>query len=163
MNEKQKQAFNDQILLLPKAFQDAISESKWEERVINVGEKAGLYLDQTDELISEVALVLSGLIEEIDFRKRVVDRLMIDYDKADELIRALNHEVFEPLEASVRAKTENKDLQFTSKTIGVPTQVQAPSVQQFTTGVFKVAPEKYSVKTLDTQKPSGDPYREPIE
>lgn len=161
MNEEQKKAFNDQVALLPRPFQEAIQKSGWEQRVVTVGDKIGLHLDQIDELITEVALVLSGLTTEDGFRERIVEHLMIQHDVADEIIRILNHEVFEPIEADVRTKTENKEPQFTSTTNVIAPQ--APTVQKFTTGVFKVAPEKYSVKTLDTQKPAGDPYREPIE
>lgn len=163
MNDDQKKAFNDQVALLPKPFQEAIAESHWEEHVVTVGTKASLYLDQIDELISEVALVLSGLIDEDTFRSRLVEELVINYDKADELIRALNHEVLEPVEALVQSKTQNKEPQFTPAQPTTASSVATPMpTQQFTTGVFKVAPEKYSVKSLETKK-NIDPYHEPIE
>lgn len=165
MNEQQKAEFEKNVALLPKAFQDAIHESHWEGKIIEVGEKQGLYYDQIDTVIAEVALVLAGLEQANNLDTNITQRVDLDNDKIDALLRALNHEVFEPIEESVRQKTEQKTPQF------VPTQTPSAATQQapvstttqVTTGVFKVAPEKYSIKSLDDKKPNVDIYREPIE
>lgn len=167
MNEEQKKEFEKNVALLPQAFQDAIKTSSWEEKVITVGQKQGLYYDQIDRVIAEVALVLAGLSRADELDMHIIQQTDIENDKVDELVRALNHEVFEPIEESVRQKTAQSQPQFSpiapTATPMSALETPASTTQQVTTGVFKVPPEKYQVKSLDAEKKAADPYREPIE
>jgi len=169
MNESQQQAFEQQLNLMAPAFQEAIRAVPWEAKTMAIGQKHKLYLDQVDELVTEVALMLVGLTSSDDFAKRIREELLIDYDMANNLVRELNLEVLDhvlevaqqktPSEApqAVPVQTVNPLENATVAPMSSATPSSQPSImEQVTSGVFKVAPEKTTITSLD-------PYREPLE
>ncbi len=151
MNEEQKKAFIEQLALLPISLQQAVFESDWEEKVIAIGHKTKLYYDQIDELLSETALVLTGLVAAEEFEDRLIDTLMLDdLNKARELVRQINLEIFNNIQESMKQETSAEKNQFTKNQPAPLTQeTEVPNV-------FKINPEKHVLKNID-------PYHEPID
>ncbi len=152
MNEDQKKAYEDRLNLLPQVYQEVIRSYPWEERVISIGNDKKLYLDQVDGLLAEVALVLVGLTGADDFRSELLSHMIVEDDKVDELIQALNVQIFNPITDTIQKRTSEVQPQFES----APKNTQAASTA---TGVFKIAPESYSTSEAHPQ----DPYHEPID
>lgn len=172
MNEDQNKAFEDQLDLLPQAYQEVVRSYPWEERTISVGRDAGLYLNDIEDLTAEVALVLVGITQPEDFHSTLVSRLMISDEKASEVERGLNLMLFNPIREAVQKRTlQNQDQFMSAPSTGMDlAKAPAQTPETPTSSVFKVAPEKYSVSTTPTpqtqkklQRNPIDPYREPIE
>lgn len=155
MNEEQKQAFEEQLNALPETYQEVVRSYPWEERVISIGTGQKLYLDQVDDLAAEVALALVGITEPDDMKNELIDRLLIDATKAESLVRALNLEIFTPIQEIMQQKTSAVAPQFEGKN-------DAAADSPKPGAVFKIAPEKYSLQNEKKEK-NTDPYREPIE
>ncbi len=159
MNEQQKQAFENQLNQIPPMYRDAIRAVPWEAKTIEIGQKHKLFINQIDELMSEVALVLVGLVTGEVFRKRVADKLDIEYELADELIRELNLEIFE----RVREIVKNATPPAAPQSVPIQTNTVTSTAPQFFQGVTKVAPEKHTITSLEKKPINIDPYHEPIE
>ena len=158
MNEDQKKAFEHALDQLPIAYQEAIRAYPWEERVVSIGTANKLYLNQIDHLTADVALVLAGLADADEFKDAIIDRIMLDDRLADELVRALNLEIFIPIREAVQKKTGAVQSQFKES-------ARSSSPQPTVNTVFKVLPEKYTFtqNAKKESRESGDPYREPID
>jgi len=152
MNEDQKKAYEDRLNLLPQVYQEVIRSYPWEERVISIGNDKKLYLDQVDGLLAEVALVLVGLTGADDFRTELLSHMIVDDEKVDELIQALNVQIFNPITESIQKRTSEVQPQFEA----APKKILANDAPA---SVFKIAPESYSTSEAKPQ----DPYHEPID
>ena len=107
MNEQQlqekalKEVLLEQYKKLPKVLQNAITSVKTGEIVQSIGKKHDLHIDQIGELIDETWLVLLGIVRSSDFVGDLKIRLTIDEQKAREITKDINEQIFNEVKSAL--------------------------------------------------------------
>ncbi len=91
---------------LPKAVQDLVFDSAWEERTAEIAKKYSLNDTQADDLINTVLFVLIGLESPDTFLETIITDLGISRLLAEQIMEDLEVRVFEYALRTVEKKTE---------------------------------------------------------
>lgn len=94
MDEKEQNEIPEYIKTLPKAVQDIVFDSTWEERTTEIAKKYSLNQNQTDALINTVLFVLTGLEKPETFLQTIIIELGISQLMAVQIIEDLEIRVF---------------------------------------------------------------------
>lgn len=109
INQKQNQILEDQFSKLPPELRKAIADSAWEKKILAIGKRNGLHIDQLGVLQSELALAISGLIDFDEFFAEIQKRLSITSSVAQDVVDGANAEIFSVIRDRLKYYLENKD------------------------------------------------------
>lgn len=138
---------------LPKVVQDFMGSEETIDKILDIGKKYNLHIDQLSILNEEVSLVLHGLERNTNFNYNLRKYLGLSEDIANLITYDLNQEIF----SKIRGEIEK---------MSSPQQI----FDQKMGGVVNVPKQEVEVKTQTgdnenketSGKPARDPYREPI-
>lgn len=82
---------------LPPPLRDHMMSVENSERIFETGKKFGLTIEQIGFLAEESGYVVLGLTHPKDFVSHVSEHLHIDMEKAKNIAREINHQIFFPL------------------------------------------------------------------
>jgi hypothetical protein len=149
-----KEQYKKQYSVLPPVIKDFMAKEETIEKILDIGKKYNLHIDQLQILNEEVGLVLHGLEKPGNFINNLRKYLGLSEDIANLITYDLNQQIF----AEIRGELE--------KLSSSPQQM----FDQKMGGVMNVPKQEVEVKTQTGDntvegtvvKPARDPYREPI-
>jgi len=100
---------------LPRTLQEAIHASSWERKILNIGRKHGLHVDQLEILQTELSLAVLGLIPRDEFVREVAREAEITKENMSKIIEDINSEIFAPIREYLKEHMEP---------VGAPSQEQ---------------------------------------
>lgn len=97
-----EQQIKEKFESLPKDVQEAITSSEMEERIFEIAKKNGIQIDESVELVRITGLVMLGLESKSEFVSLVQDALSVDFQKAQDIVVAINEQVFNSIRESLK-------------------------------------------------------------
>ena len=112
MTEELKQIAKDEILKLPKEYQDAINNIDWANRSEEIGKNYQLDNTKINKLQTEVLLVLIGAELLDNLKANIKNNLETEVEDAEKINDELTNKIFTPIankiELSVKSKLMSK-------------------------------------------------------
>ncbi len=131
MKEFTAEEIQNQFEKLPKELQESISSSEIHNKIIEIGKRHNLMIDQLGDLVDQIGLVMLGLVRSSDFVKNTSARLAIDQNTAQEIAEDINKEIF----SSIKTRMQEVEKQYSSES----TRTQDISALE-NAGGFKLEP-----------------------
>lgn len=143
---------------LPEILKDAMYSPDVAIKVVAIGKKFGLTIEKIGSAAEQTGYVVLGLVRPSEFTQALVDVLEIGADKARELAKEINSQIFYPLREALKAAHQME--------ITEPEVTKAPMTTVPTTSPRPTAPTPPQPKaeTPLTPKPSipQQPPKPPI-
>jgi len=92
-----KNTIDQHMKTLPHDVQEAIHGSSWERKILDIGRRYGLHVDQLEVLQTELSLAVLGLVSRDEFVKETMREASITRQIMDLMILDINREIFEPI------------------------------------------------------------------
>lgn len=96
-NQTIQNQIDDHMKTLPTDVQNAIKSSSWERKILTIGRKYGLHVDQLEVLQVELSLAVLGLTGRDEFVREVMSEAKISKETMNLIVEDINHEIFEPI------------------------------------------------------------------
>lgn len=156
---------------LPERIRDFMETDETIEKILNIGKKYRLHIDQLNGLSQEVGYILHNIEPASNFNRNLIKYLGLSEDLANLITYDLNQEIF----SQIRRELEKIAIPEEARSEPVEKAIEGPSEQEMfqdkMSGLSNVPKTEVAVpaKTEDnkdtatTTKPIRDPYREPIE
>lgn len=106
INESLQNTIQQHMKKLPEGVQQAIRLSGWERKILDIGRKYGLHVDQMEILQTELSLAILGLSPRDEFVREVKREAGIPTEQLNEIIGDINHQIFEPIRTYLRKSQE---------------------------------------------------------
>lgn len=106
MNQETEKNFNEYLKAVPNELRDAIIGSRWEEKLISIGRRNGVHIDQLGMLQDELAFVMGGVSSRDEFRSNLVDHLNLRDAEADAIIADINKNIMSDIQARLKRNIE---------------------------------------------------------
>lgn len=165
---------------LPPDLKDAIFSEEVTEKIMNISNKYGLYVDEMGELGNEIGRVMLGITHPKDFIRNLMSRLEVDAEKARAIAKDVNEQIFAKVKESLkklhkieeeeeigevepakRAETEPKE---TTEQKPIEEKEIPKGIQRAPKQVREIQAEEIEQAKKESKYPGeADPYREPIE
>jgi len=87
---------------LPPDLKDAMFSEEVTDKIMNISNKYGLYVDKMGDLGNEIGRVMLGLTHPKDFIKNLSERLGVDAEKAKSIAKDVNEQIFGPVRESLK-------------------------------------------------------------
>jgi hypothetical protein len=97
MNDALREQFEEQLAYLPEINQRALKAFDWAEKLLGIGHKYGLHIDELDDLQVETMLAMVGLTPPQNYQNELITRLAISPAEAEKLVNEINKEIFLPI------------------------------------------------------------------
>lgn len=88
---------DNRLRYLPEITGKAISSIDWPTRVIEIGRKYGLHMDDIEELQEVVLKSMTGLASPADFETNLISATAASPATIDAMIADMNEKIFEPI------------------------------------------------------------------
>ncbi|MEK7641999.1 MAG: hypothetical protein AAB365_03345 [Patescibacteria group bacterium] len=102
MRQFTSEQLKEQFERLSPELQAAVTSPEIHDKIMAVGKKHGLLIDQLGELVDEIGLILLGLVRSSDFVSHATERLGIPSKVAQALATDVNHEIFDSIRDYLR-------------------------------------------------------------
>lgn len=102
INESLQNTIQEHMKKLPEGVQQAIRLSGWDRKILDIGRRYGLHVDQMEILQTELSLAILGLSKREEFVQEVKHEAGIPTEQLNEIIGDINHQIFEPIRTSLR-------------------------------------------------------------
>ena len=97
MIEKTRQKIEEEIIKLPKNWQEAIHSLDWSKESEEIGKKYLLTESEINDLQIEIGLVITGLEEQELFGLNIENNVVLSKDEAEKITEEINQKIFEPI------------------------------------------------------------------
>jgi hypothetical protein len=87
----------NRLRYLPEITGKAINSIDWPTKVVEIGHKYGLHIDDIEELQTVVLKSMTGLASPADFETNLISATAASPATIEKLIQDLNHHIFEPI------------------------------------------------------------------
>jgi seryl-tRNA synthetase len=159
-----KEQYREQYKILPPIIRDFMESEETANKILRIGEKYNLHIDQLNILNEEVASILYGLEKISNFHSNLQKYLGVSEDIANLITYDLNQQIF----SKIREELQKAPAQVIANNADSPSPQQ--NFDQKMSGVSNVPKQEVEVKTETgdnkgeeaNSKPPRDPYREPI-
>lgn len=172
MDQDPTQLIKQRIAELPADVRNAVQAADLHQKILAVGAKNSLHIDQMGELEDEALLAMLGFSPLDTLGKRLSEALHLPPAAGDKLAADLAADIFGPIRESMKSFVEKRNA------LPTPT-VLAPAALNATPAAPPASPDMHkadlmlATKTLDlpAQPPTAevpapiykaDPYREPV-
>lgn len=91
---------------LPEGVRSAIHASDWERKILTIGRRYGLHVDQLEVLQTELSLAVLGLSSREEFVKETMKEAHILSETMVKLVSDINTEIFEPIRVHLHENLE---------------------------------------------------------
>lgn len=134
---------------LPSELKDAIFSEEVAEKIQEIGGKYELYIDKIGELGNESGRVMLGLTHPKDFIKNLSERLGVDMEKAKEIAKDVNEQIFAKVRESLKKlhKIGEEDENLKSEEI-------KPKAEEIKTQVEEIKPMSQETQILEVKPPT---------
>jgi hypothetical protein len=87
----------NRLRYLPEITGQAIHSIDWATRIVNIGHKYGLHVDEMEEFQGVVLKSMIGLITPENFEMELINALALSPATTEKIITELNTDIFEPI------------------------------------------------------------------
>ena len=87
----------NRLRYLPEITGKAINSIDWATRIINIGHKYGLHVDEMEDFQGVVLKSMIGLVAPENFETELINALALSPTTTEKIISELNTEIFEPI------------------------------------------------------------------
>jgi len=87
----------NRLRYLPEITGKAINSIDWATRIVNIGHKYGLHVDEMEDFQGVVLKSMIGLISPENFETELINALALSPATTEKIITELNVEIFEPV------------------------------------------------------------------
>ena len=87
----------NRLRYLPEITGQAINSIDWATRIITIGHKYGLHVDEMEEFQEVVLKSMTGLIAPEQFESELITALALSPATTEKIIAELNAQIFEPV------------------------------------------------------------------
>ncbi len=163
-------------LRLPEKVKKIYTSEETANKIISIGKKYDLHIDQQGALADTVGWVIVGIIKTDDFVSRLEQQLKVDYDHAQAIAHDVDAEIFAQIREEIKSLADNTDTKervdakmFEQKV--TPPPVNLPTADRYREPI-EVTSDKSQASSFETKlsQPSTiplpeikDPYREPLD
>lgn len=99
----------NRLRYLPEITGKAINSIDWPTKVVEIGHKYGLHVDDIEELQTVVLKSMTGLASPADFESNLISATAASPSTVEKLILDLNHQIFEPIHDFVMTDGKTPD------------------------------------------------------
>jgi len=110
MNSNIQKTIDEHMKTLPHDVGEAIRQSSWERKILVIGRKYGLHVDQLEILQTELSLAVLGLSGRDEFVRETMHEARIDKQMMNLIVADINKEIFEPIRNHLH-KTRQEETQ----------------------------------------------------
>jgi|GEM_PF-1557484 len=107
INNSIQNTIDQHMKTLPSYVQSAIHSSDWERRILNIGRKYGLHVDQLEILQTELSLAVLGLSDRQEFVHEVMREARVNKETMDLIVGEINRDIFIPIRKALREAQED--------------------------------------------------------
>lgn len=93
---------------IPEQISKFASSTEFNDAIDKIGDIFGLHIDQIGELDAEIRDILTGASKASDFSKHIKERLEIDDELTQKIIKEVNVQIFDALKHSLQSQTDEK-------------------------------------------------------
>ncbi len=87
----------NRLRYLPEITGRAINSIDWATRIVNIGHKYGLHVDEMEDFQGVVLKSMIGLISPENFENELINALALSPATTEKIVAELNVEIFEPV------------------------------------------------------------------
>ncbi len=106
VNESLYNTIQEHMKKLPEGVRSAIHASDWERKILTIGRRYGLHVDQLEVLQTELSLAVLGLSSREEFVKETMKEAHIPSETMVKLVSDINTEIFEPIRVHLHENLE---------------------------------------------------------
>ncbi len=99
----------NRLRYLPEITGKAISSVDWPTKVIDIGRKYGLHIDDIEELQMVVLKSMTGLLPPADFETNLINATAASPATAEQMIGDMNDQIFQPIHEFVMNNGKQPD------------------------------------------------------
>lgn len=152
LSSKLQAVLNNRLRYLPEITSRAISSVDWPTKVIEIGKKYGLHMEEIGDLQEVVLKSMTGLADPSDFESNLISATAASPATIDHLIDDLNLNIFEPIHNFV---VNNGKVPDSTKIQGIDFEPQLPD----TSFTVPTPPQNQSIQELEI--PEKPPVSKP--
>jgi hypothetical protein len=145
---------DNRIRYLPEITGKAINSIDWSTKLIEIGKKFGLHVDEMEEFQGVVLKSMIGMIPPEKFEDELISALALSPANAEKVIEEINNEILEPIHDFVMNKGKAADPLKTAGII-VETAAEEPTmsipIQENSISIPK--PPSYTADSQESQLP----------
>lgn len=171
---------------LPQVIKDSIDQSNWEDKIRKITRSHDLHIDQGQILENNTFMMLIGLMDPVDFTKKLIQEAKMSKKEAMEIAKEIDTEIFRIIKDYLIEKTvdeveagetsQSQPLNLASSEeieASLPNinESQSSSSSEISVGTNEGGQTSVSInnsqeevpETPKAAPPQNDPYRESIE
>ena len=133
-----QQLLDNRLHYLPEITGQAINSFDWSTKILEIGKKYGLHMDEMEDLQTVVLKSLIGLLPSEEFENNIINALALSPSNADKMITDINEKIFSPIHQFVMNKGKAPDTLAATGIVLQPNDV--------TTSSFGSAPMKATLE-----------------
>ncbi len=100
---------DNRLRYLPEVTGKAIASIDWSSKIIEIGHKYGIHVDDIEDLQAVVLKSMIGLLPPDEFHQNLVMATAVSPTTAEQIINAMNTEIFEPIHQFVITNGKKPD------------------------------------------------------
>lgn len=100
---------DNRLRYLPEITGKAIASIDWSSKIIEIGHKYGIHVDDIEDLQAVVLKSMIGLLPPDEFEKNLILATAVSPSVSEQIIIAMNQAIFEPIHQFVMANGKPKD------------------------------------------------------
>ena len=110
----------NRLRYLPEITGQAINSIDWSGKLISIGHKYGLHVDEMEEFQGVVLKSMIGLIDPEHFETELINALALSPITTEQVIAEINAQIFEPIHDFVMNKGKIDTMKSTGITVEAP-------------------------------------------
>jgi hypothetical protein len=107
MEQESKTIIEDRVKKLPPEVRDVLASDELHKKIVGIGEKHHLHIDQIGVLEDEVVLVMMGLANPGDLAEELTKQSSLELPKAEEVVADVSQEIFLPIREAMKKFAES--------------------------------------------------------
>lgn len=139
---------DNRLRYLPEVTGKAIASIDWSSKIIEIGHKYGIHVDDIEDLQAVVLKSMIGLLPPDEFERNLVMATAVSPSTAEQVIEAMNAAIFEPIHQFVMSGGKKPDALAAA---GIELEKEEPAEQP--TVLPQAAPELEIPASPEPQKP----------
>lgn len=100
---------DNRLRYLPPITGQAIMSVDWSTKIIDIGRRYGLHIDDIEELQNVILKSMTGLMSPIDFENNLISATAVSSATAEQMIDDINEQIFEPIHQFVISGEKKAD------------------------------------------------------
>lgn len=138
---------DNRLRYLPEITARAINSIDWSAKLITIGHKYGLHIDEMEEFQGVVLKAMIGLVAPTDFENQLINALALSPTNTDKIIAEVNREIFEPIHGFVMNQGRPADPMATAGIVVQP-EASVPIPVKVSSVPLEIPPSPEPSKTI---------------